>query len=524
MAEYKWPEEGAAGSGDVVGPGSSTNDAIARFDGTSGKLIQNSTVTLSDAGVMAGATIDGDDNTVQDLPLTALKTVLGDATEVLRRDSSGIVVSGPMTVTGTGDTNGIKTVDVRNDDDLTADNTWMIRLENRNASTTSHPHIEMRRGGAANADLANGDTIGGFDFHPRHNASSLSTAKFEAFYTGDGTTRLADFVWSTSNAGVPAERMRLKANGDLNIVGLTASRALVTDADNDLVSSATTATEIGHVSGVTSAIQTQLNGKQATGDYITALTGDVTASGPGSAAATLADAGTAGTYVKVTTDAKGRVTSGVAGPQAIADGGTGQATATTAFDALAPTTTLGDAIYHNGTDNVRLAGNTTTTRKFLRQTGDGVNSAAPVWDTLVVGDLPVASAGSAGAISYYREDTISTGWVPNGIGSSGSTSFTVFITRIGNIVTLTFDSTSDALPAGTTTILNSSTDLPAWAYPAAGVIAPVYVRNNSSTYAVGVLEVSTAGNLALWRDVAQTAFTNGAAAGGYGNISVSYSV
>lgn len=39
----------------------------------------------------------------------------------------------------------------------------------------------------------------------------------------------------------------------------------------------------------------------------------------------------------------------------IAKGGTGQATATAAFDALAPTTTAGDMIYHNGTDNVRLA-------------------------------------------------------------------------------------------------------------------------------------------------------------------------
>jgi hypothetical protein len=37
-------------SGDVVGPASSTNDAFARFDGTTGKLLQNSTATLTDAG------------------------------------------------------------------------------------------------------------------------------------------------------------------------------------------------------------------------------------------------------------------------------------------------------------------------------------------------------------------------------------------------------------------------------------------------------------------------------------------
>ena len=39
----------------------------------------------------------------------------------------------------------------------------------------------------------------------------------------------------------------------------------------------------------------------------------------------------------------------------IANGGTGQTTAVAAFDALAPTTTKGDLIVHNGTDNVRVA-------------------------------------------------------------------------------------------------------------------------------------------------------------------------
>jgi hypothetical protein len=38
----------------------------------------------------------------------------------------------------------------------------------------------------------------------------------------------------------------------------------------------------------------------------------------------------------------------------ISSGGTGQTTATAAFDALAPTTTQGDTMYYNGTDVVRL--------------------------------------------------------------------------------------------------------------------------------------------------------------------------
>lgn len=76
----------------------------------------------------------------------------------------------------------------------------------------------------------------------------------------------------------------------------------------------------------------------------------------------------------------------------VASGGTGQVTATAAFNALSPTTTLGDVIYHDGTDDVRLAGNITTTRKFMRQVGDGAASAAPVWDTLQASDIPSLSS------------------------------------------------------------------------------------------------------------------------------------
>lgn len=45
-----------SGSGDVVGPGSATDNAIVRFDNTTGKLIQNSAVTIADTtGLIAGA-------------------------------------------------------------------------------------------------------------------------------------------------------------------------------------------------------------------------------------------------------------------------------------------------------------------------------------------------------------------------------------------------------------------------------------------------------------------------------------
>lgn len=48
-----------AGSGDVVGPASATDNAVARFNTTTGKLIQNSVVTIGDTGAIAGATAIG---------------------------------------------------------------------------------------------------------------------------------------------------------------------------------------------------------------------------------------------------------------------------------------------------------------------------------------------------------------------------------------------------------------------------------------------------------------------------------
>lgn len=68
--------------------------------------------------------------------------------------------------------------------------------------------------------------------------------------------------------------------------------------------------------------------------------------------------------------------SGLTGTVAIANGGTGQTTATAAFDALAPTTTQGDMIYFNGTDNVRLPKGTAG-QAIVMNSG----ATAPEWGT-----------------------------------------------------------------------------------------------------------------------------------------------
>jgi len=69
----------AAGAGNVTGPGSSTDNAVARFDGVGGTTLQNSVVTVGDTGIMAGASIDFGANTITATSLQ-VKTAVSDET------------------------------------------------------------------------------------------------------------------------------------------------------------------------------------------------------------------------------------------------------------------------------------------------------------------------------------------------------------------------------------------------------------------------------------------------------------
>lgn len=62
--------QGTGGSGDVVGGASSTDNALTRYDGTTGKLIQNSTVILDDNGNLSNVNSVGFDTTPTTPPTT----------------------------------------------------------------------------------------------------------------------------------------------------------------------------------------------------------------------------------------------------------------------------------------------------------------------------------------------------------------------------------------------------------------------------------------------------------------------
>lgn len=104
-ADGSWAS--TAGSGDVVGPGSATDNAVARFDTTTGKLLQNSVVIVGDTGNVTGVanlTVTG--TTTLDTGLTGVvKAVSGliSAATLVNADvsSSAAIAYSKLNLTGT---------------------------------------------------------------------------------------------------------------------------------------------------------------------------------------------------------------------------------------------------------------------------------------------------------------------------------------------------------------------------------------------------------------------------------------
>ena len=107
------------------------------------------------------------------------------------------------------------------------------------------------------------------------------------------------------------------------------------------------------------------------------------------------------------------------GTVSITNGGTGETAATAAFDALAPTTTKGDVIAHDGTDNIRVAIGANNT--IL--TADSGETSGVRWAALSVGTSGVSTI--TGAYTILTGDDV--------LLANSSTDFTLTLpTAVGN--------------------------------------------------------------------------------------------
>jgi len=125
-----------------------------------------------------------------------------------------------------------------------------------------------------------------------------------------------------------------------------------------------------------------------------------------------------------------------------------------------PMTTLGDIIYENSTPApARLAGNTTSTKNFLTQTGTGSVSAAPVWGTIAVGDVPTLNQNTTGTAANITGTTNATLTTLSALTTASS------LASVGTITSGTWSGTTIAVNKGGTgvTAVTTAPTATSWA-------------------------------------------------------------
>jgi hypothetical protein len=159
-------------------------------------------------------------------------------------------------------------------------------------------------------------------------------------------------------------------------------------------------------------------------------------------------------------------------------GGTGQTTWTT-----------GDLLYASAANTLsKLSGNSTTTTRFLSQTGTGSESAAPSWSTLAIGDIPDLSSlygPAAGSSSITTVGTITSGtWngtiISPTYGGTGINNGSRTITLGGNLTT-----------SGANNVIFTTSGATNVTLPTTGTLVNTAVTSLSSLANVGTITSGT---------------------------------
>jgi hypothetical protein len=176
---------GGGGTGDVVGPASSTDNAFARFDSTTGKLLQNSTgATLSDTGAAV---------------FTGALDVLGNST------------AGSNIKLYEDTDNGTNYVAFKAPDTIAANVTWTLPA----ADGTSAQVLQTNGSGTLSwATASGGGTPAGSNTQIQYNNAGAFGASANLTY--DGSTLLQTGKLTVKNASGTDGGFRLSSTGDVS--------------------------------------------------------------------------------------------------------------------------------------------------------------------------------------------------------------------------------------------------------------------------------------------------------------------
>jgi hypothetical protein len=422
--------------GDVVGPASATDNALVRYDSTTGKLIQNSVVLVGDTGSITGVNA-----------LTAESLVINNNATLGSSNTDTLDVNARITTDLEPNANNAKDIG-------TSGRNWRDGFFGRTLSTVN---IEVT--GTTSFDGSQGTS-----------GQVLTSA-------GTGNTP----TWTTPTTGTVTS-----VGGTGTVNGITLS-GTVTSSGNLTLGGTLSGVNLGtQVTGTLpianggtgettrQAAMDALAGAVTSGQYLRGNGTDVVMSAIQAADVPTLNQNTTGTASNVT------------GTVAIANGGTGQTTRQNAMDALAGAVTSGQYLRGNGTDVVMSAIQAADV-PTLNQNTTGSAATLTTGRTIgMTGDVTWTSGSFNGSANVTGTATLATVSIAKG-GTGQTTATAAFnalnpMTTTGDIIYEASSTVAARLGIGSTgQVLTVSGGLPAWANSVSSNITALGMYENSAT-------------------------------------------